>query len=476
MLNAVLSSSYSLVMTRLHHLVPVLLAATAHAGELTLEAKPFAVTHTFSATVLPETVVPIRLDAEAWTSFKIVDIADHGSSVKKGEPLLSFETEDIDRKIVDARQAIATGALELEQAKLDLATLARTAPEQMARLKRAAEIAAEEFAYFKQTRRKSSQESADQSLKRQEQILASYREELKQLLQMYEADDITEDTEEIILQKQHDSVEYAEFALRMEKLDHKRKLSIALPREETSLVEKRDDTALQLEKGSKDLPRSLELKKLEVATMATSMKRQQESIADLEGDRKLIEIKAPDNGFFYHGIIENGKWTTGDLVKLLKPGGAAPIGKSFATFFPTTTNLVTQSFLAQSDALALAVGSKGVATLAGRGGVLIPVAISSLSGSPNPDGTYSATLTAEWPESIKPVAGQALEVHMVSYSAEKAITVSSKAIDFGASGWTVEVKLADGKTERRAVTLGRSSAEVVEITAGLEAGQVVIVP
>lgn len=463
-------------MTRLQYIVPALIAASAHAGEVTLEAKPFAVTHKFSATVLPEAAVPTRLDAEAWAAFKIVDIADHGSQVKKGEPLLTFETEDIDQKIVDIQSAIATGSLELDQAKLDLATLEKTIPEQMARLKRAAEIAAEELAYFKETSRKSAEETAAQSLKRQEQLLASYREELKQLLQMYEADDITEDTEEIILQKQRDSVEYAEFALRMEKLDHQRKLAVSLPREEISLIEKRNDTALQLEKGTKDLPRSLDLKRLEVATLEISLKRQKEALAELEADRKLFEIKAPDDGFFYHGIIENGKWTTGELVKELKPGGDAPVGESFATFFPATTNLVVSAFLNQSDALALAVGSRGVAVLAGREGVSIPVVFTNLDVVPGPDGFYNATLTAEWPESFKPMAGQALEVRMVSYAVEKAIAVPVKAIDFGANGWTVEVKLADGKTERRTVTRGNASGEVVEITAGLEAGQVVIVP
>ncbi len=43
-------------------------------------------------------------------------------------------------------------------------------------------------------------------------------------------------------------------------------------------------------------------------------------------------------------------------------------------------------------------------------------------------------------------------------------------------GWTAEVKLADAKTEKRSVTLGKSSKEDTEITAGLEVGQVVIVP
>lgn len=463
-------------MTRIHHIIPVLIAATAHAGELTLEMKPFSVTHTFPATVLPEVSMPIALDAKVWTEFAIVSITDHGSSVKKGEPLVVFDAEGIDRKIADTRQSISTGTLGLAQAELDLTTLEKTVPEHLARLKRNADQAAEELAYFTETRRKASEDTAAHTLKRNEQMLASKKEELKQLLKMYEADDITEDTEEIILQQQKDAVEYAEFALRMEILDHKRTLAISLPREANALTEKRDDTALLLDKGAKDLPRSVELKKLEVAALKTSLTRNKEALSDLEKDHNLFEIKAPADGIFYYGSFEDGKWTTGDLIKGLRPKGTAPVKKAFATFIPSAAKMTVRAFLDQATAAVSAAGAKGSATLSGRGDITIPVTLAMLGSAPNPDQTYSATFTAEWPEKPQVVAGQTLEIHLVSYAAEKALTVPSKAIGYGPKGWAVEVKLADGKTEKRPVAKGRSSAEETEITGGLEAGQVVIVP
>lgn len=463
-------------MTALHYLLPALFVTAAHAGELTLEAKPFTVSHNLKATALPESVVPIRLDAKNWTAFEIVSIADHGSAIKKGEPLIIFKTDAVDRKITDAKQALATAELNLAQAELDLATLEKTVPEQLERMERGAKVAAEELAYFQETRRKSSEETADKDLKRREQMLASYQEELKQLLKMYEADDITEETEEIILQKQRDGVEYAEFLLRMEMLNHKRTHAVALPRELIALTEKRDDTALQLSKAKQDLPRSLEVKKLEVAKLKTALQRQREELSDLEHDRKLFEIKAPADGLFYHGTIENGTWVTGDIVKVLVPKGVLPVGKNVASFIPTASKLVLETFASQADAQALEKGAQGFAMLAGKDDVLIPVTLSKTSQIPNPQGSYPTTFTAEWPKSLTPVAGQSLDVKIISYSNEKAIAVPTKAMELGAKGWTIEVKLADGKTERRVVTRGKSNSEQTEITAGAEAGQVVIVP
>jgi hypothetical protein len=463
-------------MPRIHHLLPALLAATAHSGELTLEMKPFFIAHSLDATALPDATTPIRLDAEAWTTFEIVSIAAHGSAVKKGDALVIFETEGIDRKLADTKQAIATAKLNLAQAELDLASLEKTVPEQLARLERAAAEAAEELEHFNKTARKSAEESAGFDLKRREQILASYKEELKQLTKMYQADDATEETEEIILQNQLDAVEAAEFALRMEILNHKRTLEFSLPRQLTALTQTRDDTALSLDKGAKDLPRSVELKKLEVTALKTGLERDGKTLADLEKDRALFEIKAPADGIFYHGAIEDGKWTAGDLIKTLAPGGAAPTGKTFATFIPSVAKPLIQAFPDQAIAGVLAVGAEGVAIVPGREEIAIPVSLKSIATTPAPDLTHPATFTATWPENLRVAPGQSLQIRVVSHNNDKAITVPTKALAYGPKGWTVEVKLADGKTEKRPVTRGRSDAENTEITAGLEAGQVVIVP
>lgn len=463
-------------MTRIHHLIPALIATAAQAGELTLEEKPFHIVQEFSATALPAKSKPIRIDPDAWSSFKILSIADHSANMKKGDALVVFETEDIDKKITELKRSVEVKVLELAQAELELATMEKTLKEKLNRLQRSADAAAEELAYFTSTRRKALEDSAAQNLKRQEQILASVKEELKQLLQMYEADDITEDTEEIILKNQRDQVAYQQFALRMEILDHKRTIEVSIPRQEISLTERRDDTALSLAEGKKELPRSIALKKLEVAGMKTALSKLRKSLAETEADRSLFEIKAPSDGIFYHGAIEDGKWITGDLIKTLDPGGLAPIGKTFATFIPAGSELSVIAFLKQEAATALTAGAEGIATLTGLEGQSIPVKLSSLSDAPGTDGTYVTTFTATWPEETTPAAGQSLTVRAVSYSSGKAITVPTKALKFGPQGWTVEVKLADGKTEARTVARGKDYSEETEITAGLEAGQVIIVP
>lgn len=466
----------TIAMIRLHYLIPAFFATAAFAGEMTLEEKPFHIVQEFTATALPVDATPIRLDPEGWSGFKIASLAEHGMTVSEGDSLVAFESDEIDKKLTEARRAVEVKELELAAAQLALSGLEKGLPEKLERLERDADLAAEELAYFIGTRRKAEEESADQSLKRQEQNLASVREELKQLLQMYQADDITEDTEEIILKNQQNQVAYQEFALRMQVLKTQRTIEVSLPREEISLTERRDDSALRLADGREELPRALAMKKLEVEGIETSLAELRRSLGEMEQDRGRFEIKAPADGMFYHGAIEEGKWMTGDLLKSVVAGGMAPVGKAFATFIPSSPEMGGVAFLKQETAAALAKAKVGTGALVGWEDQSFPVELTKVSQTPETDGTYLTTFSAAWPEGISLAPGQALVIRVVSYTAEKAIVVPTKALSFGPEGWTVKVKLADGKNEARPVTRGKDDGERTEITAGLEVGQVVMVP
>lgn len=466
-------------MTRLttFPLIPALLAAASHAGEITIEPRPFVVAHSFAATALPGAdCVLVKLDPRSWSDFKILELAAHGSRVVQDEILVRFDPVSIDQKLEDARRALATSSLALAQAEQSSKHLHETAPHKLDSLRRAAEIARDEHAYFTQTRRKAAGDSAAQSLKRSQQILANQREELKQLTRMYEADDITEETEEIILVRQQDAVASAEFALRMEVLNHKRTLEVSLPREAKTLADSERDTAISLAKGEIDIPRSLEVDQLALAALTAAHAREKETLADLEYDRKKFEFKAPAAGWFYYGAIEDGKWSPSEIVKSMTVNGRPTTTAAFATFVPATAEISLVCFVEEGTARALALGLTGYAILAGREDLEIPVKITSLAAAPGPDGKFRADLAATWPENHTPVPGSTAEIRLISYQQPAAIAVSGNALQFGVDGWTVEIKLADGKTERRPVKRGRVTKDETEILSGLEIGQVILTP
>jgi len=458
-------------------LVPVMLAAALHAGEVTVEFAPFVVHQTFPATALPDNAVLFLLKAESWSEFQIKTIAAHGGKVAKGDVLLAFETESIDKKIADSRNALEVSRLALAQAELDLKQLKETSPHKLEALKRAAAETKEANAYFIETRRKADEEKLAQLLKRYRQQLENATEELRQLTKMYEADDLTEETEEIILTRQKNAVEAAEFALRMEILDQKRMLEVMLPREAVQLAEAERDAALHLAKAGQDIPRSIQIKELELEAMKTAFARDGETLKKLEADRADFEFKAPAEGWFYHGAIENGRWTLGELAKTLIVRGTPPVRKPIVSFIPLAEAFTLTAFLDESAARSMDQSkSGGSAEPAGREDLVIPVTLRKLAATPDAEGRYRADFKAEWPKEMAIAPGATATIRVITYQTEKAIVLPENAFTYGADGWTVSVKLADGKTERRKVTRGRVFDKQAEVLSGLEPGQVILLP
>jgi hypothetical protein len=263
----------------------------------------------------------------------------------------------------------------------------------------------------------------------------------------------------------------------METLDHKRSLEVALPREAIALAEAERDTAHAQAKAEQDTPRAIQLKKLELDALKTSRERELKAFAELEQDRTLFEIKAPADGWFYYGPIENGRWSPNpELLKTLVIHGHPPVNRPFATFVPATAKLALVSFLDEPTARTLKAGLAATATLAGCDELEIPTTITTLAATPGADGTYRADLTPTWSKDLTPVAGSTTKVTVETYRNDKAIAVPTKAITRGPTGSTVNVKLTDGKTEKRVVKRGRTSGEETEILSGLEVGQVIVAP
>ena len=146
----------------------VALASVADAAEVTVEKRPFVIRHQFTASAMPEETSLLELKASEWSDYEITRIAPHGSRVSKGDVLVAFDPEDIDKKLQDIRKAIETRGHDLAQTRLELSHLETTTPHRLEAMKRAAEEAKEENAYFTKTRRKAAEETADQRLRRAE--------------------------------------------------------------------------------------------------------------------------------------------------------------------------------------------------------------------------------------------------------------------------------------------------------------------
>lgn len=458
-------------------LLPLVLTAPLFAGELTVERLPFRVEHQFTATAIPAEPSLVSLKPESWSDFTVETILDHGSEVKSGDVLIAFEREAYDRRLEDLNRSLARKQIALATAELDFAKLKAETELELEAARRSKEQADDDLNYYKEIGRPAEEAELIQNLKQYQFRLDAEMEELAQLKQMYEEDDLTEATEEIILKRQIISIESAEFALAEIKRSNERTRAATIPRRQQGHEQAAKTAAIKLEKAEANLPRSLKNAELELQGTKTALEREQLEQQRITKDAALLEIKAPADGVFFHGSLEDGRWVLGDLAKLLIEGGKLPSNRVVASIAPAGASLPLCARVDPGVGRALANDSTVSITLTGREDLKLTGTVSNSPGVPAADGKNPVTVTVEWPEDFTPNPATSAECLAVVYEVEDSISIPTIALQAAADGtWSVELKMTEGKTQRRKVERGRATKDHVEILDGLEAGQVIVVP
>ena len=453
------------------------LCSSLLADPYVVKTSDFLVRPSLSAKLIPSQSVPIAVPAKEWQTFTIGEIAPHGSRVTKGQVLVRFDDEAFQKKLRDAESAAKAGKLTLQNSEVEFLSAEKYLPMQMESARLKAEEAAEALEYFRTTRRDTEIAEANLTLRQAELRLQSNREELIQLDKMYKADDLTENTEEIILRRQREIVKASEIALEIAKLNHKRKLEVSLPRELITLDRAAQSSAISLKENEEKLPRNLELKRIALEDAKVNAQRADDALAALQAEKDLFVITAPADGYFYYGNMQDGRWTVSEAVRALAPFTPVTPKRPFASFVPLDATLQLESSVEESTVHLLKTNLKGYGTLTGRSDVSFPVTLTDVSATPGLDGRFRVTLRAEFPADLPKVAGMSASVKVTAYQSQSAITIPTKALrSNGEGGWEVELQEAEKKTKRVAVKRGITWGEKVEILSGLSVDQTIIVP
>ena len=189
----------------------------------------------------------ISIDTQSWGVLTVLEAQPHGALVKKGDTLVKLDLEKIEQKLRELRFGLEVSTLDLQVAEAELKLLESTSPMELAALERSNQRVQEDLELFLKTQLPHQKQSAEVSLKGAKDALAYAEEELNQLRKMYEADDLTEETEEIILKRAQASVDRAKFALKGAELRKSETFRHTLPRKTLDIEEsaRRSELSLQ---------------------------------------------------------------------------------------------------------------------------------------------------------------------------------------------------------------------------------------
>ncbi len=417
---------------------------------------------------------PIRLAPRAWQDMTVVDALEQGATVKKGQPLVRLDLEKLREQIADIERDQPAARVAMEVAEAELRHLAESTPLRLEAARRSQRVASEEYDYFTSTLRDQREQTSRFSVKSAEERLESAKEELRQLEKMYKADDLTEDTEEIILKRQRFAVEASEFYLNNARQNMERELKVNLPRDHESLKAKKRDEDLSLALLETTLPRALEKKRQEVE----KLKRDQEKAArrheDLKHDLAMLEVKSPAGGIVYHGACDQGRWTTAAMVsRKLAPGGKLLPNEVIMTVVEPA-KLQLRASVAEGDLSRIKPGMKGEAVPVSAPHLKLAAVIEEISLVPLAAGGYGATLSFKMEKGARLVPGMNCKVTFKDVPKAEALLVPKEAVVTENKQTHVLVK-SGGREEKRTVKTGESDDTMIEILEGLKAGDIVVV-
>jgi RND family efflux transporter MFP subunit len=412
---------------------------------------------------------PVRIQTKTVPEFTVIEAVPHGARVKKGEPLVKLELDKVREQMEDLEQDRPAALLALDLAEAELTNLSLTTPLKADAARRTQRTAVEDLAYFENVGRAARERGVVFNIKSSEQRLDGAREELDQLKKMYAADDLTEETEEIILKRQKFNVESAEYFLEMAKQSGDLALKTALPREyETLRVAKRDQD-LAATYADQTLERQLTKRRLEVEKLKRDQRKAEKRLAELKKDLEEMIVTSPADGLIYYGACEDGKWTTGAaFTKRLIPGGKVSAREIIMTVV-NPERLVLRAVVPESELSRLKVGQEGKASLVADPDRKITVKLDELGTVPLPGGGFYARLALGKENGARLVPGMNSKVTFEGSRQGDVLLVPKDAV-FAEAGEKYVYLAGRGLTERRSVKTGESDDRMVEIEEGLASG------
>ncbi len=209
-----------------------------------VEPKRFKIDLSLDGAFVADKMHEVALRPDSWSDYEIVNVADLGAKVHKGEVLFKFDAEEINKAIDDLELEQRISELTIMRSEEELPRIEQTLKMEFDDADRSDREAKEDFKRYNEIDRPMSIKSSEFMLKYYKFNLDYEKDELDQLEKMYKADDLTEATEEIVLKRQRSAVEFAQFSLENAKLNHDEMLDVRIPRMDIQIKESLERASL----------------------------------------------------------------------------------------------------------------------------------------------------------------------------------------------------------------------------------------
>jgi multidrug efflux pump subunit AcrA (membrane-fusion protein) len=400
----------------------------------------------------------------------IRQIAAHGTKVKKGDVVAAFDTRKIDEVIDDLEVEKKVLETSIKLAEEELPLFQKSVPADLAAAETAKKLADEDLKYFREVGRPEAEKMANYSVKAAQFFLEYAQEELRQLEKMYKANDLTEDTEKMILKRQRFYVDMEKLYLQRMLIQRDYTLKHTLPNKDKALAENQVRQTLALEKAQKTLEPMARQKHEALIKMRFDRDKNLARLEKIRKDREALTLKSPIDGIVYHGKFHKGQWTGHD-GKLVPNGTVSPddIFMTVVKPSPVVVNLTIE----EKDVHLIKAGLEGKAKIPFHPDRKLGVKVTKLLPIPAAPGKFEAQVALQMTAAYL-MPGMAINVKFIPYSKKEAIAVPTSSINEDEDKSFVYVVDKKGKQHKREVTTGQMDGDNTEILSGLTGGEEIL--
>jgi HlyD family secretion protein len=458
---------------------PAPAAATPPAATYTVKREPFKIQFELDGSFESREMNELVFHPEEWASFSVLQAVEHGSRVKKGDVLLEFDSEKIDKAVADLKTELQIAEVALKLSEDQLATLEKSTPMDLESSQRSQRIAEEDNKRYFDDIRPMEIKTADMQVKTSQQQLDNAKEELDQLEKMYKADDLTEETEKIVLKRARNTVERDEFWLKREEFEHNQMMKYLLPRMDEQVKDSLQRRNLAWNKDRVELPLALDRQRLDVARQKVQIARSKERLKNLLADQELMKIKSPVDGYVYYGRCQRGKFSEiASMTETLRRGGSVMPHHVFMTIVQPRP-LFVHSTIAEDRLQYIRSGMDGKTSPTGYPDLKLDVTVDEVGKVPMSMGAFDLQFSLDLEDQLSKniLPGMNCKVKLMPYVKSDAVVVPPKLVStdpLDDEKHFVYLQTKDGKSEKHDVTIGKQNDKQMEILKGLSEGDKIL--
>jgi multidrug efflux pump subunit AcrA (membrane-fusion protein) len=442
-----------------------------------VEKGPFRIDLTMKGTFETPATTEVSVHFEAYSMpmapQTVLWAIEPGATVKKGDVLLKLDPERIDKLLRDIEADQRLAELSMQQLEVEVAALEKSTPLDIAAAERTKKQNEEDWKRFNEVDRPFAEESVKKSNKMSHEQLEYAQEELKQLEKMYRTKDLTEETEEIILRRQRNQVEYYTFIVKQADMRKDQFFAFELPRRIERFKDEYTRTNLAYDRAKIVMPMQLQKTQLGLEKAKYERARSAERLANLKADRELFTVKSPADGIVYYGRNSMGSFgSAAGLLGRMQKGGTVMADEVFMTIVQPRP-LFVRATADEKEIPQIHVGAACKITPTALPDTKLEGKIEKASSAPIAPGTFEVRAGVDVGNAAV-FPGMTCSMKLTPYLKSDAITAPNAYVfadDVDEDKMHVFVWRSDpGKFEKRSVTTGKKSGSKVEITAGLKAG------